>query len=80
MLFSVVMPVYNGEKFLGECLDAVEAQGFGVVVLEEAPVLSASLYNVRRYGKVRVADLRSRMNSYCSWGVRKRRCQGRTCR
>lgn len=28
MLFTIVIPVYNGEKYLGECLESVEAQGF----------------------------------------------------
>ena len=38
MLFSVVIPVYNGEKYLAECLDSVEVQGFGdfeVVVVDD---------------------------------------------
>ena len=173
MLFSVVIPVYNGEKYLAECLDSVEVQGFGdfeVVVVDDgsnddsgriadqyclrheawravhgpnegpflarrkglshcqgeyvvfldaddalradalqvvadeigrtgadivsfrysrradlsvaddAPVLSPGLYDGERYGEARAAVLHARMNSYCSWGVRKCRCQGRTCR
>ncbi len=38
MLFTVVVPVYNGERYLGECLESVEAQGFGdfeVVVVDD---------------------------------------------
>ena len=38
MRFSVIVPVYNGERYLSECLESVEAQGCGdleVIIVDD---------------------------------------------